>query len=979
MKNDTSFPLRRALIPLAILVGFAVLMGGILLLASGFSPITPETEIPDVRLNEMMAKNRSVPDKNGNLYDWVELYNPGKTDADVSGLRLSFSLLQPGAEIPKGSVVPAGGYLVLFLTGSEKTGVALKLNKAGGETLYLTDAKGAKKLDEVQTRELKSDQVLAKNAETGIWEVREDYTPGFANTDEGRAAYESSRIGGDDALKITELMAKNHFSAWDAFEETSDWIELCNTGSEPLNLSDYRISDKGDAFADRLPERILQPGEIVLLWASGRDRITDSGEIHLNFRLSEYGDSVFLFSKDGKRLQTVTYRELPANYSYARRPDGTFEQTDLPTPGFANTSDGLEEYFRAFDEERNGLIFSELMTCNTKYLPQNGKSYYDWVELYNNTDHEILLSDYFISTSASARRMYRLPSRTLGAGERIILFCSGDEKLSSKAYAHLPFKLDAKGEELYLTHDDGTAADAVWLRNIPANTTYGRAPGKNGFFYLTSPTPGTANTDGLRFVAEKPQASVRSGVFNGVESVSVELTAPYGFRIYYTVDGSDPNKFSALYTAPLTLTKTSVIRAICFAEGGLPSRTATFSYILNENHTFPIISMVTDPDNLWSEERGICANGKGYTEQYPHFGANFWKDWERDASLTLFETDGSIGFSEDCGISMFGHFGRGEAKKPFKINFRECYGVGKLHYNLFEGNPDFTSYNSFVLRAGSQDQRRAKMRDELFSDIVSQATELITQAYRPVILYLNGKYWGVYFIREKIGAEMLSHRLGVSEESIDLLYRSGTTEVGKNSSWRAIQNYLKTHDPSLPETYLYLAERIDLDSIIDFKISQAFTANYDIHNVRFYRSSETDGKWRWLMYDQDYAFITKEEAVNHSLQDADAKATNELIRALLMHEDFRKRYLQRWADLLQNGYSTKTVTEAIDRMEVLLKGEMQRDNERWGVEQKQWASMVNYLRSFARAWTKQVIQQLRESPELALTEEEYTLYFASIK
>lgn len=979
MKNDISSPLRRILIPLFVLLCFVLLMGGIFFLSLEFSPDPTEAEMPNLLLNEMMAKNRSFPDCEGNLYDWVELYNPGSSDVDASGLRLSFTLLRPGEKIPEGSIVPAGGHLVLFLTGSETTGVALKLNKAGGETLYLTDAEGTKKLDEVKTQELKSDQVLAKNAETGVWEVREDYTPGFANTAEGRASYEASRIGKDDALKITELMAKNHFSAWDSFGEPSDWIELCNTGTKPLDLSDYRLSDNDDAFADRLPQRVLQPGERILLWASGRDRITASGEIHLPFRLSEYEDSVFLFSKDGKKLQTVTYRELPQNYAYTRRADGTFEQTDLPTPGFDNSIDGLEEYLLAFDGERRGLIFSEMMTCNTKYLPQNGKTYYDWIELYNNTDHEINLCDYSLSTSATVRNLYPLPDRTLGAGEYIVLFCSGDEKLTSKAYAHLPFKLDAKGEELYLSHKDGAVVDAVWLRNIPANTTYGRSPGKPGFFYLAEPTPGTENTEGLRFVAEKPQASVVPGVFNGVESLSVELTAPYGFCIYYTLDGSDPSTSSPLYTEPLTLTKTTVLRAICFSEGGLPSRTATFSYILNENHTFPVISMVTDPDNLWSYERGIYANGKGYTEEYPHFGANFWKDWERDASLTLFETDGSIGFSEECGISMFGHYGRGEEKKPFKINFRECYGVGKLHYNLFEGNPDYTCYNSFVLRAGSQDQRRAKMRDELFSDVVNQATGLITQAYRPAILYLNGEYWGVYFIREKIGAEMLSHRLGVSEESIDLLYREGVVEAGKVSTWRNIQNYLKTHDPALPETYDYLAQYIDLDSLIDFKISQAFTANYDLHNVRFYRSSETDGKWRWLMYDQDYAFITKEEAVNHSLQDTGSKVTNTLIRTLLLHEDFRSRYLQRWAELLQNGYSAKTITAAIDRMEALLKEEMPRDNERWNVKHDTWIARVNYLRSFARSWTKQVLQQLQESPELALTEEEYCFYFAGIK
>ena len=149
----------------------------------------------------------------------------------------------------------------------------------------------------------------------------------------------------------------------------------------------------------------------------------------------------------------------------------------------------------------------------------------------------------------------------------------------------------------------------------------------------------------------------------------------------------------------------------------------------------------------------------------PYEGANFWKDWEKEAYADFFE-EGKDGFSIPCGIKIFGQFSRGEDKKSFQLKFRDLYGEANLQYRVFDDLEDISEYNALVLRSGSQDSRYAMVRDEFLTSLAKDGSEyLYVQAYKPCVLYINGEYFGVYFLREKVSEDYVSQHLNVSPQT----------------------------------------------------------------------------------------------------------------------------------------------------------------------------------------------------------------------
>jgi hypothetical protein len=204
--------------------------------------------------------------------------------------------------------------------------------------------------------------------------------------------------------------------------------------------------------------------------------------------------------------------------------------------------------------------------------------------------------------------------------------------------------------------------------------------GKKGFVYFASPTPGDNNKDGKRLIADAPVTLTSPGAHNGVEKLSVTLMGQG--NIYYTLDGSLPNKNSKLYTEPIILEKTSVVRTYCVNEGMIDSESVSYSFFLNEGHSLPIVSLSLDPSDLWDYNTGIYVMGPGASNVSPYRGANFYKDWEKAGNVSFYEADGS-GFSLNCGVKIFGNTGRALDKKSFQVKFKQEYGEGKLCYNLF--------------------------------------------------------------------------------------------------------------------------------------------------------------------------------------------------------------------------------------------------------------------------------------------------------
>jgi hypothetical protein len=891
-----------------------------------------------VRLNEVMTSNQSYMDANQNSSDWVELYNCSDDVVDLSGCRLSDKAGSEGYVFPDGTTLDAGEYLVVYCDGTT-TGnyyAPFSLSADGGEELVLYSNANIV-LDQLVTPAMQADTSLARD-EDGVWQVSTIPTPGFENTQSGYEAYLASvsRPGSD--IRITEIMASNLSCLADSSGAFYDWIELTNAGSETVGLDGYFLSDREDKpLSWALPVVTLEPGERIVIFASGDNDNADG--LHADFSLNRHSGVVTLCDQSGQIVSSVNYEELDDNVSYALdETSGEWAVSFRATPGFSNDEDG---YF-AFSEQQSStsaLLINEVMTGNDSQLEQSHGVYCDWIELKNTTDETIDLSNYSITDNLDKTEYCTLPSGKLKPGKRIVLLCTGDTPLTKSSHDQIALSLNAESDQLYLLDESGNVVDYVTLTDIPYAASCGRMPDQNGLFYFSSPTPGEENSGGYRLISGQPTASAAPGIYNDISSLTISLSAEGD--IYYTLDGETPTTRSNRYDSPITITETTVIRAIAIDDGKMASSAVTLNYFINENHSLPIVAVTTDPDNLYDDSIGILAD------------ANlFDRTVERFANVAFYSDNSS--FATDCGFKLHGAGSRGRlSKKSFKVVFRARYGgVSPLEFPLFEDN-GITTFYSFLIR-NSQDYSRTFLRDELVSKIAySASSELLVQDTRFCVFYLNGEYRGIYCIKEAFSSGYFAEHYGVGKESVEL-QRGYITD---GTEFSDLLEYAKTHDLSVAEYYNYVKDQVSLESLIDWCIFEGYTANTDLSvNVRYYRSTEYgDNRWHYALFDLDYGF-GGDATFEHILGNA---WHGTLFKALLKNAEFQDMFLTRMAYLLENCLTDEAVMASFDKLSGEIADEVPRERDRWPTNGT--FTWEDHLNTLERRILSGRVEQLKES------------------
>ena len=751
-----------------------------------------------------------------------------------------------------------------------------------------------------------------------------------------------------DGLCVSELMVKNKASLRDEDGDFSDWIELQNVSGAALSLAGWRLSDRGGKEGWELPDRSLEPGEYLLLFADGKDR--SDGELHTDFSLSE-GETLFLRRPDGEIAERVLC-EGKADFSLVRGADGSFSESAYPTPGRANTAAEFAAWQESQELPAGPLVIAEAVTFEEKPRFDGFYSGCDWVEIKNISDESVNLSGWHFSDKESERERWAFPNRTLPAGESVVLRCSETPPYQWVTDYWVGFSLNSESEQLYLSAPDGTLVDYAALRGIPLHVSYGRMDGEAGWFYFDTLTPGKDNEAGCRRISNAPTAAEPDGVFEGVESVTVELCADG--EIYYTTDGSLPTANSERYEGPLVLFKTTVLRAIAIEDGAVRSPALNLSYFVNEGHTLPVFSLMTD-------------SPREFRQMYE----NAYKGMKAVGSLALYEEGG--GFRIPCEMKLNGESSLVLTKKNLSIRFRDAYGAGTLEYDCFGGG--VTSFTNLLLRSG-QDWAGSVMRNELVCSMAAQATDrILVQRFKYGVLYINGEYKGIYALEEKTNEQMYADTLGVSRDSVTVLEAS----VHENSEmYRTVIEPILNQDMSIEENYRAASEVLDMDSLIDWIVIEGWCGNRDLEsgNLRYGRSTENDGRWRFMLYDLDAVFQGTESCFDvlspYSLQ---VRQIGGLIRSLLRNDEFRARLLSRAAELLQGPLSEEALLAEIDRLHDILAPEIPRNHAMLFLSADRWERNVDNLRSRIadENWNQCCIDRLCQY--LKVGDEERAYYF----
>lgn len=858
-----------------------------------------------IRINEVVSSNTRYNSPNGLPYDYIELINLSSAAVDLSGCRLSDDPEKIKYSFPEGTIIEAGEIMILWC--DEMSGLPFKISSTGGETVVLTSP-GGDLIDTVEIPPMESNLSYARLSDD-IWGISEIVTPGFPNSEEGFEAYLASQGVASSVIHITEVMADN-VSTMIAPGVIADWIELTNDSEVPQDLTGWWLSDNEENPQKWcIPSLTIPSCGRVIIACDGLD-MSSYGLLHTSFSLSRFGETLTLSSPNGVVMDTFVYGESSPDASYIYGSDGEPEETDMITPGFENTASG----FLAYQETLimpSSLCISEVMTANDNYLQQRDNKYYDWVEVYNNTSSDIDLSDYYLSDALDDLTRYRLPAVILPADSYYtIVLVDGT------------LGLNAQEDWLYLSRN-GEILDLMHMKGIPYRHSFGRSKSEGGFFYFASPTPGDKNDSGFRTITSSPTASKDPGIYNDIESITLTLSGPG--KIYYTTDGSWPSIYDTLYEEPIELTKTTVIRAICVQEGCLKSDTITLPYFINENHTLPVVSLTLNNSDLYGSS-GIITYA--------------YSDMEKYANVGFYNTDGTS-FNLDCGVTLFGSMSREtNPKKSFKLLFRPRYGASSVHYDLYD-NPEISEFHSLVLRNG-QDYPISFIREEMMTTLVQDCSDtLMTTQTRYVILYLNGKYYGIFALKEAFSTNYYASHTGYPEETCRCVRVIDVFE--KTPDLYQLMVWAEKNDLSDPENYAYMTENLEVSSLIDWIIFEAYCANNDIlNNVRYLHSSE-DGKWRYAFYDLDWCMYYHTTA-GDPLQVG--QQFSMIPRAMMENPEFKDQFLTRMAYLLQTTLSAENVINRIDELCESIAPEMERERATWGSNVEAWHNRVDYLKDF---------------------------------
>ena len=550
-----------------------------------------------------------------------------------------------------------------------------------------------------------------------------------------------------------------------------------------------------------------------------------------------------------------------------------------------------------------------------EFMCKNGESALNtahprtWVEVKNVSDTTISLRPYSLSDKKNKPGQVRLEKDSLAPGE-IVLVKDKDDKLN--------------GDIVFLMKD------TIVIDSLDAKKTYfgvsiGRRENSKDLYYFDNPTPGKENVGGFTKVAK-----------NG--------------EVHYTLDGSIPTMKSPIFDKKLVLKKTTVVRKRTFKEGQLPGKVSTKTYFVKEQSKLPIVSISMDPKDLYDEQTGIYVHGPKPVTDYPYPEANYWQPWERRAHIEFI--DGKDGFSYDCGIKIFGGFSRFREKKSFQIKFRTSYDQHRLKYDIY-GDGKSGKVKSLILRSGSQDDDGTMVRDEFFTTLMAKSSPtLYVQKNRAVTLYINGEYFGVYFIREKINKYFVANKLGVKPQSVTLLQGLQTAEEGTNDEYKKLLNYVKTHDIRQKDAYEYVKSKVDFQSLIDFKIGEYYAGNSDVGNVRFFKSDDPscDGKWHWIYYDLDWGFHHT-NSLDYYVSSTGPKASfNVLISRLRTNPEFEKRFQKRLRYHAVHTFEKNHALAVFDSLVSVIKPEMERNCQRWSrMSYPNWCkNVLNFRESIVK-------------------------------
>lgn len=644
-------------------------------------------------------------------------------------------------------------------------------------------------------------------------------------------------------------------------------------------------------------------------------------------------------------------------------------------------------YRLSLPEDLKQVVVNEVCSNNFSLLQDENGRYSDYIELYNASDQRVSMDGCFLSDDENQLEKYPLNGVVLAPKEYYVVWLDGRDDVDA---GKIGFKISKFGDKVFLSNADAEEIiDSVEVPALTYNTGYGRVKDGEPQWRMMDATPGASNNEAevLPLVELKdPVFSVESGFYDA--PFELTITAGENEVIYYTLDGSDPTAESFRYTAPVKVEdassrenvyaartdlsptrtyvppfkvdKATILRAVSINERDqTASRIVSKVYFVGydkreEYDSLPVVSLVTDPDNLFDMKTGIYGNGEVFEEYKEQGGlqdgellhsfideegeehrlymaSNAFQDgreWERNAAVTYFDAEHNYCFTQNAGIRIAGQSTRATPKKSFSLYGRDIYDENVVFpYDFFPESP----YATVKLRNGGNNNSELMFQDAFLEELAKDRNVSI-QRSTPCVLFLNGEYWGIYNIRERYKEEYFKNHFDVNEDNVWLI-DARLAEDGNEEAQAAYQSMIDTVtecDLSYDDVYAMVCGLIDVQSLIDYCCIHFYIDNRDVsfgQNTALWRTAEVseraycDGRWRWMLYDLDVTLFEYDEDTAVKIKDSDL-FQEPALQSLLDSELFRKQLCLTFMDIANTTYAYERVHKKLMEWKEIYQAQM---------------------------------------------------------
>ena len=375
------------------------------------------------------------------------------------------------------------------------------------------------------------------------------------------------------------------------------------------------------------------------------------------------------------------------------------------------------------------------------------------------------------------------------------------------------------------------------------------------------------------------------------------------------------------------------------------------SYIVNQGHDIPIVSLVVDSNQFFSPD-GIYV---GHTESNSSGGPilTVGRAWDKQpiTASAEFIFNGKVKEQLELDLKTYGGMTLGWKEKSLQLSARKkLHGESEINVKLFENLP-FRKFQHVVLRTSGNDQNKTRIKDMSISQ-VGDDINVNTKASRQVVLYINGQYWGIHNLREKVNGDYFRYRYDWKIGEFREIQGSGF----RDTDYKSFIDYVRENSDK-SDFHQRVSDSIDVENFFNFNVLQTFISNPDYRgNIRFFKNK--GGKWKWVIYDTDLG-CKKQFLTRNFIRDRTFPVREywynpsyavTLMNNMMKNDKFKKRFINQYCYLLSTYVSTENFHSKLDQNKANIESEIDRHLARRGAlyneSRHSWSAKIKNLKTY---------------------------------